>query len=663
MSMRRPYGTWPSPLSAASISAHGTRVSSAAVSGGSAYWIEGRPAEGGRNVLVERSPEGTARDITPAGFNVRTRVHEYGGGAFVLEGRVVYFANFADQRLYVSDLDAPDSPPRPLTPEGPYCYADACVDGPRRRLICVREDHSVPGREAVTTLVAIALDDGRVDVLATGEDFYSTPRLSPDGRRLCWLSWRHPRMPWDGSELWTAAIRDDGSLGPAGRVAGGETESIYQPGWLADGRLVFASDRDGWWRLYVARPPFEGTALAAVLRKAPADTEFGRPQWLLGTACWAQAGDDRLVVSYTSKGRWSLGVVSLSAGTLTPIAPDLQPQDWLATTPASVVLVAGSAHAPAAVVELDLGSGTVSTLRAGTSAALDPLCISEPQAVEFPTTGGRTAHAFYYPPRHAEYIGLDGELPPLIVSGHGGPIAAADATFDRRIQFWTTRGFAVVDVNYGGSTGFGTEYRRRLNGQWGIVDVDDLINAARHLVATGRADPRRLAIRGGSAGGYTVLAAMTQQPEFFGAGASYYGISDLEALLHDSHKFESRCLDILVGPYPAARDEYIRRSPIHAVDRLACPLILFQGLEDKVVPPNQSEMMVEALKKKGRPVAYLAFEGEQHGFRRAENIVRSLEAELYFYGAVFGFNPADRIEPVEIANAAALPTRTVDGSW
>jgi len=320
-------------------------------------------------------------------------------------------------------------------------------------------------------------------------------------------------------------------------------------------------------------------------------------------------------------------------------------------------MVAGSAHASAAVVALDLDSGVASVLRPGDPVKLDAGFVSVPEAVEFPTAGGRTAHAFYYPPRHPDHTGLDGELPPLIVMGHGGPIAAADATFDRRIQFWTSRGFAVVDVNYGGSTGFGTEYRRRLNGQWGIVDVDDLINAARHLVATRRADPRRLGIRGGSAGGYTVLAAMTQQPDFFGAGASYYGISDLEALLRDSHKFEARCLDILVGPYPAARGEYVRRSPIHAVDRLACPLILFQGLEDKVVPPNQSEMMVEALRRKGRPVAYLAFEGEQHGFRRAENIVRSLEAELYFYGAVFGFEPADRIEPVPIANAASLPPR------
>jgi len=642
-------------------------VSSVAVNGGFVYWLEGCPAEGGRSVLVERSPDGAVRDVTPAGFNVRTRVHEYGGGAYVLHGRTLYFANFADQRLYVSDLDEPDAPPRPLTSAEGYCYADASIDRARHRLICVREDHTVPGREAITTLVAVSMQGGEAQILASGEDFYSTPRVSPDGRRLCWLSWRHPRMPWDGTELWVADLRDDGSRGPAALVAGGESESIYQPGWLADGRLVFSSDRDGWWRLYLVRPPFDRAAVTPLLPTVPAETEFGRPQWLLGTACWAQAGANRLVVSSTSKGRWSLGVVALDGvgpdhigpehGVLTPVAPGLQPQDWLATTGSRVVLVAGSAYASAAVVALDLDSGVASVLRPGDPVKLDAGFVSVAEAVEFPTTGSRTAHAFYYPPRHPDYTGLDGELPPLIVIGHGGPIAAADATFDRRIQFWTSRGFAVVDVNYGGSTGFGTEYRRRLNGQWGIVDVDDLINAARHLVATGRADPRRLAIRGGSAGGYTVLAAMTQQPDFFGAGASYYGISDLEALLHDSHKFEARCLDILVGPYPAARDEYVRRSPIHAVDRLACPLILFQGLEDKVVPPNQSEMMVEALRRKGRPVAYLAFEGEQHGFRRAENIVRSLEAELYFYGAVFGFEPADRIEPVAIANAPALPAQ------
>jgi dipeptidyl aminopeptidase/acylaminoacyl peptidase len=462
-------------------------------------------------------------------------------------------------------------------------------------------------------------------------------------------------MPWDGTELWVAAIAGNGGLGVATRVAGGIDESIYQPGWLPDGSLVFASDRDGWWRLYRATAPF--TTVAPVLKTPPPETEFGRPQWVLATATWGSAGSDQLVVSFTKAGRWQLGRVDLGAGTLVPIAPDLQPDEWLAASASEVALVAGQSRAADAVVLLSLDGLTVRTLKRASDAALDPSSVSEAEAIEFPTAGGQSAHAFYYPPRGVSDQAPAADRPPLIVIGHGGPIAAADPTFDLKIQFWTTRGFAVVDVNYGGSTGFGRDYRRRLNGQWGIVDVADLINAARYLVATGRADGRRLAIRGGSAGGYTVLAALTQHPEVFTAGASYYGISDLEALISDSHKFEARCLDILVGPYPAMRDEYIRRSPIHAVDRLSCPLILLQGLEDKVVPPNQSEMMADALRAKGQAVAYLTFEGEQHGFRRADSIIRSLEAELSFYGAVFGFTPADRIAPLQIDNAERLPKR------
>jgi dipeptidyl aminopeptidase/acylaminoacyl peptidase len=418
---------------------------------------------------------------------------------------------------------------------------------------------------------------------------------------------------------------------------------------------MFVSDRDGWWRLYRATAPF--ATVLPVLKPPPPETEFGRPQWILGTAAWASVGRGQLVVSFARAGRWQLGRIDLAAGSLTPIEPSLQPDEWLAASASEVALVAGHSRTADAVVLMALDGGAPRTLKRAAKVELDPACVSEPEAIVFPTTDGQLAHAFYYAPRNPAAAAPAGERPPLIVIGHGGPIAAADPTFDLKIQFWTTRGIAVVDVNYGGSTGFGRDYRRRLNGQWGIVDVADLINAARHLVAAGRADERRLAIRGGSAGGYTVLAALTGHPEVFTAGASYYGISDLEALITDSHKFEARCLDILVGPYPAMRDEYRRRSPIHAVDRLSCPLILLQGLEDKVVPPNQSEMMADALRAKGQPVAYLTFEGEQHGFRRAESIIRSLEAELAFYGAVFGFTPADSIAPVPIENAHRLPSR------
>jgi dipeptidyl aminopeptidase/acylaminoacyl peptidase len=508
---------------------------------------------------------------------------------------------------------------------------------------------ALPAEGTAGAAGAVPLGGGAVPVLAEGYDFYSTPRVSPDGRWLSWICWSHPRMPWDGTELWLAAIAPDGTLVGARRVAGGDRESIYQPGWSPDGALYFASDRDNWWRLYRLPDPADD-AVTPVIARPPAEAEFGRPQWIFGTATWAFAAPGRLVVSYTTRGQWRLGVVDVAARTLRDVPTDLEPDEWLAATASHAVLVAGSPTLADAVVRIDLETGQATELRASSTLTLDAASLSVPEAVEFPTGGGRTAHAFYYPPRNGDWTAPDGERPPLIVIGHGGPIAAAQSTLDLKIQYWTSRGFAVADVNYGGSTGYGRAYRERLNGQWGIVDVEDLINAAHHLVREGKADPDRLIIRGGSAGGYTVLVALTMHPDVFKAGASYYGISDLEVLASDSHKFEARCLDILVGPYPAARDVYRARSPIYFVDRLSCAVILFQGLEDKVVPPNQSEMMAAAARAKGCPVAYLAFEGEQHGFRRAETIVRSQEAELYFYGAVFGFSPADTLEPVAIDN-------------
>jgi dipeptidyl aminopeptidase/acylaminoacyl peptidase len=452
-------------------------------------------------------------------------------------------------------------------------------------------------------------------------------------------------MPWDGTELWVAEVDDAGALGNPMRMAGGERESIYQPGWGPDGALYFASDRTGWWQLY--RAPNEANVTNDPNVR---DAEFGRPEWVFGTATWRFAGPSRLVVSYTQRGRWRLGLVELATGDLTDLVPRLHPHDWLAATSQHVVLVAGFDDSPAAVVRVDLAQGSVETLREASTLRPDPRFVSVAEAIEFPTDDGLTAHAFFYAPRNDDYRAPDDEAPPLIVITHGGPTAATEPTFDLEVQFWTSRGFAVVDVNYGGSSGYGRAYRERLNGRWGIVDVADVVNAARFLGAAGRVDLDRLIIRGGSAGGYTTLAALTFRPEVFKAGASYYGISDLEVLELDTHKFESQYSHSLVGPYPAARALYRARSPIHAIDRLACPLILLQGLEDKVVPPNQSQMMADAVRAKGLPVAYLAFEGEQHGFRKAETIIRCLEAELYFYGKVFGFAPADSVQPVHIDN-------------
>ena len=648
------------------MAAGGLRLGAIQRDGADLYWIEGRPAEGGRYALMRRGADGAITEVTPPEFNVRTRVHEYGGGAYLARGGVVCGVNFSDQRVY---RIASSRPPEPITPAGSFMYADFELDARRNRLICVREDQSGKG-EAVNTLVAVSLGPAKAghydseaghcdrgEVLTYGYDFYSTPRLSPDGLRLAWLSWRHPNMPWDGTELWVADVDASGTLSNQRRIAGGHAESIYQPGWSPDGGLYYVSDRTGWWALYRSGATVragEGATEHLVISNAPADAEFGRPQWVFGTASWACAGPSRLVVSYTRLGRWYLGVVDLATGQLSPLVgtlpATLQPHDWLAASDTHVALVSGFDAAPDALVDVELASGRIEVIRTASSVAIDPGTISVAEPIEFATDEGQTAHAFYYAPRNKEFSAPAGDAPPLIAISHGGPTSAAHPTFELAIQFWTSRGFAVVDVNYGGSTGYGRAYRERLNGRWGIVDVHDVINAARFLSRSGRADEQRLIIRGGSAGGYTTLAALAFHPDVFKAGASYYGISDLEVLEIDTHKFESRYSHSLIGPYPAAKDIYRARSPIHAVERLACPLILLQGLEDKVVPPHQSEMMAEALRAKGLPVAYLAFEGEQHGFRKAATIIRSLEAELYFYGAVFGFEPADDIAPVHIDN-------------
>ncbi|HEY6362146.1 MAG TPA: prolyl oligopeptidase family serine peptidase [Vicinamibacterales bacterium] len=643
-----PYGTWVSPLGAADVAVAGRRLGAVAVDGDDIYWLEGRPTEGGRNALVRRTADGRVDDVTPREMNVRTRVHEYGGGAYAVADGVVYFSNFSDQRVYRvgSGLQAADSgPPRPLTPEGDWFYADFVVDRARQQLICVREDHT-GGREPVNTLVRIPLsgDPSPGDVIVSGHDFYSTPRLSPDGSLLAWIAWRHPQMPWDGTELWVADVTPDGVLASARHVAGSASESIYQPGWSPDGALFFVSDADGWWKLYrILHPaahttrggdPGRGETIEAVVRNPPAAVEFGRPQWVFGTATWAFADPDRLVTAYTRAGRWHLATVHVHTGLLTEIPTNLSPQEWMAATPQHVVLVAGSPERPDAVVRLDLTRFYVEVLRLSSDAQLDPAYISTPEPIEFPTDYGRTAHAFCYPPRNKNFVAPRGERPPLIVIGHGGPTTATRTTFELAIQFWTSRGFAVADVNYSGSSGYGREYRERLHGQWGVVDVADIVNLARYLVTQGKADVRKLIVRGGSAGGYTTLAALTFYPGVFSVGASYYGISDVEGLAHDTHKFESRYLDTLIGPYPEMKEVYRARSPIHHVDRLSCALILFQGLEDKVVPPSQSQMMADAVRAKGLPVEYLTFEGEQHGFRRAETIVRALESELAFYQRV-----------------------------
>ncbi|MBI3801879.1 MAG: S9 family peptidase [Deltaproteobacteria bacterium] len=634
-----PYGSWKSPITSDLIVSATVGLGQIALDGEDIYWIELRPAEGGRSVVVRRTPDGRTRDMTPAPFNARTRVHEYGGGALVVSNGTLYFAHFADQRLY---RQVGDAVPQPLTPAAAFRYADGVVDRHRDRIICVREDHTVPEREAVNTLVSIKLADGDSEVLVSGSDFYSSPRLSPDGSRLAWLAWNHPNMPWDGTELWIGECKPDGSLGDCEHVAGGVNESIFQPEWSPDGILHFVSDRTGWWNLYRWH---EG----GVEPLCPMAAEFGRPQWVFDMSTYAFASSDRIICAYTEHGTWHLASLDPKTRNLQPI--DLPYTDiWgLRVASGQAVFGAASATEPPAIVRLDLSMRQLEVLHRSNSLAIDADYVSVPQAIEFPTEHGLTAHALFYAPRNRDYTAPSGEHPPLLVKSHGGPTSAASPTLNLGIQYWTSRGIAVLDVNYGGSTGYGRAYRERLKGQWGVVDVDDCVNGARFLVERGEVDGKRLAITGGSAGGYTTLCALTFR-DLFKAGASHYGISDLEALAKDTHKFESRYEESLVGPYPERRDLYRERSPIHFTDRLSCPLIVFQGLEDKVVPPNQAEMMVAALRMKGLPVAYVPFAGEQHGFRRAENIKRALDGELYFYSRVFGFTLAEPIEPVVIEN-------------
>ena len=633
------YGSWKSPITADLIVSEGVGLQDATIAGDDVYWIEMRPREGGRYVVVRRARDGRTEDMTPLPFNARTRVHEYGGGSYTVEGDAVYFTNFADQRVY---RQSPGGRPEALSPAADIRFADFVADRARGRLIGVVEDHTTGAPYAVNTISSLPLAGGSFATLTSGYDFYSTPRVSPDGSRLAWLSWNHPNMPWDGTELWVADIVGDGALANPVRVAGGAEESIYQPSWSPEGALYFASDRTGWWNLYSLR----GERVAAL---CPMEAEFARPQWGFGRPTYAFEWAHGILCTYTRDGVWHLARLDTTSGELATIET---PYTQLASVEVggnrAVVVAAGPAEAGAVVV-FDLETMEREVLRRAMNVQIDAGYISTPEAIEFPTEEGLTAHALFYAPKNRDYRGPKGELPPLVVHSHGGPTAAAGSGLNLSLQYFTSRGLAVVDVNYGGSTGYGREYRKRLDGTWGVVDVDDCSNAARYLVRKGRVDGKRLAIAGGSAGEYTTLCALAFR-DVFHAGASYYGVSDAEALAKDTHKFESRYLDRLIGPYPERRELYVERSPVHFAERLSCPVIFFQGLEDKIVPPDQAERMVEALKAKRLPVAYVAFEGEQHGFRQAEHIRRALDGEFYFYSRVFGFKPAEKLEPVKIFN-------------
>ena len=636
-----PCGAWTSPITAAVVAAGSTPLSGVLLDGADLFWLAGRASEGGRNTLL-RQRGGQVEELTPAPFNVRTRVHEYGGGAaLAVDGRV-WFSNFADNRIYRIDRDR--SEPVAVSEGGALRWADFVLDRAHVRLVGVREDHSTGETYPVNTLSALGADGSQL-VLDDGYDFYSSPRISPDGKQIAWLCWNHPRMPWQGTELWLADIAADGTLANGRLIAGGPQEAIVQPEWSPGGLLYFVSDRSGWWNLH----RFESGVVHPV---CPREAEFGGPHWVFGNSMYGFRADNEIVCTYIENGVSRLARLDTASGLLTAIDNPYQEIRELRVAGDTLVLLAGAPTIAAEVVRIDLASGAREVLARSIEQLPDVGYLSVPQTVSYPSMNGRTSHALYYPPTNADVEPLPGELPPLMVIGHGGPTGMASSTLKLATQFWTSRGIAVLDVNYGGSTGFGRAYRDLLKEQWGVVDVEDCVAGARYLADPGLVDRERLVIRGGSAGGLTTLCALAFH-DIFKAGASYYGVSDLAGLDADSHKFESHYNEYLIAPKERAAAVYAERSPINHTDKLRRPMIFFQGLDDKVVPPPQSEVMVEALRTRGVPVAYLTLEGEGHGFRKLESIVRTLEAELYFYLRVFGIPAPSDLPEIEIENLAA----------
>lgn len=644
-----PYGSWKSPINAAMVARCGIGSSSllreVRINHSGVYWIAPHSQEGGRHALMRRLPDGTIEDLLPPEFSVKTRIHEYGGGAYLLGHDEVYFTNNADQRLY---RFIPGSNPSPITPETDLPaisrYADGRCSPDGHWIICVHEEHR-PDGQVINELVALPSDGSqKPKTVASGCDFYAAPRFSPDGRYLAWIQWNHPAMPWDGTELWVAEVASNAGLRNLQKIAGGPQESIFQPEWGPQGQLYFTSDRSGWWNLY----RYHEDAIEPVVL---IDKEIGAPQWMLGYSRYTILPDGRIACIFDQDGLHHLGLVDQESRRLIEVEapytsyylPSLQ-----SDSDGRLWFVGGSFTEEHGIAWLDPDNGRTEIVYQTAAPEIDQGYISVARPIDFPSEGG-IAHALYYPPVNREFLGKPSERPPLLVFSHGGPTAMTRPQLQLEIQYWTSRGIAVVDVNYSGSSGYGRAYRDRLKGEWGILDIADCVNAARWLAKQGEVDGSRLMIRGGSAGGYVTLCALTFY-QLFAAGASYYGVSDIEMLAKDTHKFEAHYLDSLVGPYPEQKRLYHERSPIHFTDRLSCPIILFQGLDDKVVPPAQAEMMVEALKAKGLPYGYITFEGESHGFSRFETIVTAMQAELYFYSQILGFELAEPLPAIPIPN-------------
>lgn len=623
-----PYGSWPSPVQAQLLTQSGVRLSLPQVDDQASWWLESRPSERGRTVLVRQEFGATAQDMTPANFSVRTKANEYGGGDYHLATDWVYFVNGADQQIYRQSSTEPLSAPEPITRAPASRFADLRFDRRRNRLIAVQETQTEEAIQTTHRLVAIDVSNGDIHTLAEGADFYASPALSPCGNLLAWLSWDHPNMPWDTNQLWLAQLTDAGEVIEPQCISP-ENCSSFQPLWSPGGELIATHDASDWWNLYrYDRGHWQPLA--------PMAAEFATPQWVFGMSCYGFIDAHTLLVTYTQQGLWHCATLDLKTLAFTPLPTPFTHIADIACHSGQAIMLAANAHTPEGVWRWREGAWHCD--KASLDNPIEPAQLSSPQPVTFPTSQGASAHGFYYPPHNTGFEGPPGAQPPLIVLSHGGPTGATSTALNFKIQYWTSRGFAVLDVNYRGSTGYGRAYRNALRGQWGVYDVDDVCAGAQHLADQGLADAKRLIIKGSSAGGYTVLAALAFR-QVFCAGTSLYGIGDLTALATDTHKFESRYLDSLIAPWPAGEAVYRARSPLLHADKLNCPVIFFQGLQDLVVPPNQAQAMVDALVKKGVPTAHITFATEGHGFREAQSIVDQLELELNFYGALFGFTP------------------------
>jgi dipeptidyl aminopeptidase/acylaminoacyl peptidase len=614
---------WPSPIEAKQVARQTAAYDAVHTSDEAVYWLETRPSEDGRAVVVRWTDDAGTSDAVATRFDVGSRVHEYGGGSYLPVGTMLFACSQADQRLYRIDEGRDRVPITPVPPmPASLRYADLRLVSSGALLVCVRERHQ--GGEVVNELVALPADGSAEPwVVASGHNFYAAPRPSPDGRSLAWLTWDRPCMPWDGTDLWVADLGPDGRLGQVRHVAGGPSESVVQPEWNAEGSLHFVSDRSGWWNLYCERD-------GQVESLLPMAAEFADAPWELDYSSYAFVADGSIACRYRQQGRDRLALLDPESGGRKDLpVPYTSLKPYLRVLGDRLVFIGASPTASSAVVTLHLPTGRIDIL-AGAEVSLDPAWVSVPRPIHFPTQDGQTAHGLYYPPTNPEVTGPAGTRPPLLVQPHPGPTADAKARLDLRTQFFTSRGFGVVEVNYAGSTGYGRAYRERLTGQWGLLDVADCLEAARSLIQTGEVDGRRLMISGASAGGFTALCALAFH-DLFAAGTSAYGIADLETFREQAPKFQAHELDRLVGPYPEAVATYRARSPVHAADRITSPVLLLQGLDDPVVPPTQTRLMAEALSSTGISHRYLTFQGEGHGFRRPSSIKRALEAELSLY--------------------------------